>query len=97
MREESDENQRKGTGMNYKLVITRRAEKDLKGVSKEDAAQIHAAIMGLKTDLHGDVKKLVNHVPEFRLRVGGWRVLFEVEKDTIVIARVLDRKDAYRN
>jgi mRNA interferase RelE/StbE len=53
--------------------------------------------MAMKIDLKGDVKKLVNHVPEYRLRVGAWRVLFEIEKDTIVIARVLNRKDAYRN
>jgi mRNA interferase RelE/StbE len=83
--------------MIYKLEITRRAEKELKTISGKETAKIHKAIMALKVDLAGDVKKLVNHVPEYRLRVGNWRVLFAVEKDTIVIARILDRKEAYRN
>ncbi|HEY3319360.1 MAG TPA: type II toxin-antitoxin system RelE/ParE family toxin [Planctomycetota bacterium] len=83
--------------MTYRLEITRRAEKDLKAISEEEAAKIHKAIMALRAGLAGDVKKLVNHVPEYRLRVGSWRVLFAIEKDTIVIARVLDRKEAYRN
>ena len=83
--------------MTYKLVITRRAEKDLEGIPKSDALRIHTAILAMKSDLSGDVKKLVNHVPEYRLRIGDWRVLFAVEIDTIVIARVLNRKEAYRN
>ena len=83
--------------MNYKLEITRRAEKDLKSISKKESVRIHAAIMALKDNLAGDIKKLVNHVPEYRLRVGSLRVLFEIEGDTIVIARIMDRKEAYRN
>jgi len=46
--------------------------------------------------LAGDVKRLTNYTPEFRLRVGDYRVLFEVEGETIVIYRVLHRKDAYQ-
>lgn len=34
--------------------------------------------------------------PEYRLRVGDWRVLFEVERDKIVIYRILHRREAYR-
>jgi mRNA interferase RelE/StbE len=69
----------------------------LKAIAEKESAKIHEAVMALKIGLAGDVKKLVNHVPEYRLRVGSWRVLFEIEKDTIVIARILDRKEAYRN
>ncbi|MEI6232009.1 MAG: type II toxin-antitoxin system RelE/ParE family toxin [Planctomycetota bacterium] len=83
--------------MNFKIVITGRAEKDLKSVPKLAATKIHSAILAMKDNMKGDIKKLVNHVPDYRLKVGDWRVLFEVEHDTIVIARVLNRKDAYRN
>jgi mRNA interferase RelE/StbE len=82
--------------MNYKLEVTRRAEKDLRQIHEKDALRIYKAIMALKAGLTGDVKKLVNHEPEYRLRVGEWRVLFDVEADTIVIGRILDRKEAYR-
>ena len=46
--------------------------------------------------LTGDVKKLTDHTPEYRLRVGDYRVLFEVEGSTVVVYRVLHRKDAYQ-
>jgi mRNA interferase RelE/StbE len=47
---------------------------------------------GLKA---GDVKKLADFTPEYRLRVGDYRVLFEVEESKVVIYRILHRKDAY--
>jgi mRNA interferase RelE/StbE len=44
----------------------------------------------------GDIKRLTNFTPEFRLRVGDWRVLFEAEGDKVTIYRILHRRDAYR-
>jgi mRNA interferase RelE/StbE len=49
----------------------------------------------MKDDLAGDVKHLTNFSPEFRLRVGEYRVLFEVEGNKVLIYRVRHRKDAY--
>ncbi len=47
----------------------------------------------------GDVKKLQgNYPPEFRLRVGDYRVRFtEGDADNLCIHAVKDRKDAYRD
>ena len=42
------------------------------------------------------MKKLTNFTPEYRLRVGNYRVLFEVEGGAVVVYRVLHRKDAYQ-
>jgi mRNA-degrading endonuclease RelE of RelBE toxin-antitoxin system len=36
-------------------------------------------------DLAGDVKRLTNMSPSYRRRVGDWRVLFEIERDMIVV------------
>jgi mRNA interferase RelE/StbE len=44
----------------------------------------------------GDVKKLTNFTPEYRLRVGDNRVLFEVVGNRIIVYRIIHRKDAYR-
>jgi len=49
----------------------------------------------LQDDLAGDVKKLKGGVGEYRLRVGNHRVLFALEKDTIFVYAVRDRKEAY--
>ena len=53
-------------------------------------------IEAMQNDLTGDVKRLTNFTPEYRLRVGDYRVLFEIEGQTVVIYRVLHRKDAYK-
>lgn len=47
-------------------------------------------------DLVGDVKQLANFTPEYRLRVGDYRVLFEIEGNTIVVYGVRHRREAYR-
>ncbi|HEX9653307.1 MAG TPA: type II toxin-antitoxin system RelE/ParE family toxin [bacterium] len=50
----------------------------------------------MENDLRGDVKRLTNHTAEYRLRIGNWRVLFEVEGNTIIIYRIKHRREAYR-
>jgi len=50
----------------------------------------------MSNDLKGDVKRLTNFTPEYRFRVGDYRVLFEVEKETIVIYRIRHRREVYR-
>jgi mRNA interferase RelE/StbE len=45
----------------------------------------------------GDVKRLTSITPEYRLRVGNYRILFEIVKGKkIIIYRVCHRKDAYK-
>ena len=50
----------------------------------------------LQNNLGGDVKQLTNFTPEYRLRVGNYRVLFEVEDDKVIVYRIVHQKDAYR-
>ena len=57
--------------MKYQTFLKSKAIKDLKKISKEDAKKIAAKIKEMENDLHGDVKKLTKHTPEYRLRVGG--------------------------
>ncbi|MBM3838372.1 MAG: hypothetical protein FJ398_10475 [Verrucomicrobia bacterium] len=42
------------------------------------------------------MKRLSNHFPEYRMRAGNWRVLFEVAGDRVVVYRIRHRRDAYR-
>ena len=74
-----------------------RAIKDLKHLQKQDASRIADALERLQSDLAGDVKKLTNCTPEYRLRVGQFRVLFEIENETrIIVYRIVHRREAYR-
>jgi len=50
----------------------------------------------LEEDLAGDVKKLKGSRNECRLRVGDYRVLFELEGRKATVYAAGDRKDIYR-
>lgn len=49
----------------------------------------------MANDLAGDVKRLTDFDPEFRLRVGEFRILFDLEGTTIIVRRVKNRREAY--
>ena len=83
--------------MNYTVELKPRAIKDLKHLQKQDASRIADALERIQSDLTGDVKKLTNFTPEYRLRVGPFRVLFEIEDETqIIVYRIVHRREAYR-
>jgi len=50
----------------------------------------------LQSGLQGDIKRLTGFTPENWLRVGNYRILFEIEEKKIIIYRILHRKDAYK-
>ena len=81
--------------MVYHIEFKPRAIRDLKSIDKSQARRIAEKVALMKDDLAGDVKRLTNFTPEFRLRVGEYRVLFEVEGNKVLIYRVRHRKDAY--
>ncbi|MFH0924282.1 MAG: type II toxin-antitoxin system RelE/ParE family toxin [bacterium] len=82
--------------MKYEIELKPRAIKDLKNVPKPDGKKIVEKLRLLEDGLQGDVKKLTNSDPEYRMRVGDWRVLFEIKGEIIIIYRVRHRKEAYR-
>lgn len=81
--------------MKYKVEFKPRAIKDCRHIDKKIAVVIFSKIESLLNNLQGDVKKLTNFTPEYRLRVGDYRVLFETEGDKIIIYRIKHRKEAY--
>ena len=80
--------------MKYGIEFSRRAVKDLQAINADDRRRIVIKIDALQDDLAGDVKRLTNFTPEYRLRVGSYRVLFEVEGEKLIY-RVKHRRDAY--
>jgi len=59
-------------------------------------ARVLARIEEMSNDLKGDVSRLTDFTPEYRLRVGDYRVLFEIERETIIIYRIRHRREVYR-
>ncbi|HYM19957.1 MAG TPA: type II toxin-antitoxin system RelE/ParE family toxin [Candidatus Kapabacteria bacterium] len=82
--------------MKFEVRITPKAEKDYRSLSANIRTNIYRKMIALEDDLHGDVKKLTNFEPPYRLRVGDYRVLFDVEGTEIVIYRILHRRESYR-
>ncbi len=86
--------------MQYAVVIRRQAQKKLQSLSRSDRARIAEKIyqLGLNPDDPVlDVKRLQSE-PYYRLRVGGWRVIFDRQDAVKVIAieRIKPRGDAYK-
>lgn len=81
--------------MKYKIELKPRAIKDCRHIDKKVAGAIFSKIESLSNNLQGDVKKLANFTPEYRMRVGDYRVLFETEGEKIIIYRIRHRKEAY--
>ena len=63
----------------YKIEFRPRALKDLRKLQLREQQRIALKIAALADDLAGDVKKLTDFTPEYRLRVGDYRVLFDIE------------------
>jgi len=79
-----------------KIEIRKSAIKDLKHISQPFKTKIHSKILELKDFPNvQNIKKLTNFEPAYRLRVGNYRVLFDVIEDIIIIARVLHRQNSY--
>ncbi len=81
--------------MQYNVELRPRAEKDLRNLPKQEQQRVVEKLRLARDDLHGDIKRLVQFQPSYRLRVGDYRVLFEVESNKIVVYRILHRREAY--
>ena len=78
------------------IEIRKSAIKDLKQISEPFKTKIHNKILELKKFPNlQNIKKLTNFEPAYRLRIGDYRVLFDVEDDSLIVGRVLHRKESY--
>ena len=85
--------------MNYKIIFTRSAEKDLAEIPKSHYSNIIAHISQLSGNPRpSGVKKLKGYENNYRIRVAQYRILFEIHDKTItiLIIAISHRKDAYK-
>lgn len=67
---------------NYKIKITKKAEKFIKKQDINTQKRIIKAIMELP---EGDIKKLKGIDSVYRLRIGDFRILFEKDDNKLII------------
>jgi mRNA interferase RelE/StbE len=83
--------------MNYNLVYTRRADKDIKKRDSAVKRHIGAAILKLRSSPLEHSEKLTDtKIGQYRYRIGDYRVIFDIEGKDIVILRVGHRRGIYR-
>ena len=76
------------------ITYSKQALKTIMLMDKKTKQRIKAAIESLPA---GDIKPLQGYNGYFRLRVGGWRIIFTYpDKDKLMIAKVAPRGGAYK-
>lgn len=81
--------------MRYRIAVAEAAKAQLRALPKEIRRNIGHRINLLAEDLAGDVKKLHTKQALYRLRVGEYRVLFQIADGAVEIYAVKQRKNAY--
>ncbi len=72
------------------------AIKELSKLERNLSSRIYKKVTSLRENFNSaDIKRLQNS-DLFRLRIGDYRVLFEIEKDTIIILKIGNRKNIYK-
>ena len=82
-------------GQRYQIEYGPSALDDLDGLPARERAQVLRKIERLELGLHGNIKRLHKAEAMYRLRMGDFRILFDVEGGVIVIRRIGNRKDVY--
>ncbi len=82
----------------YTIEFTRSAEKDLRKLDRQIIPRVLSAIEDLQTDPRPvQSRKLVGSDHTHRIRVGDYRVIYNIEDTLLVVSieRIRHRKDAY--
>ena len=83
----------------FELKIKKTALKDLNNLDNEIFIKIDKAILSLKENSHPiQSQKLKGKTNQYRLRLGNYRILYEINKITksITIYRIKHRQSAYK-
>lgn len=76
------------------IKFSKSAIKTISAMDSKTKQRIKAAIKGIP---EGDIKPLQGYYGYFRLRVGGWRIIFTYPgKDKLMIAKIAPRGGAYK-
>jgi mRNA interferase RelE/StbE len=82
-------------GQRYQIEYGPSALADLDDLPARERVQVLRKIERLEHGLHGNIKHLHDAEAAYRLRMGDYRILFDVADDVILIRRIGNRKDVY--
>jgi len=81
----------------YKVIFTQRALKDLENIDKETQNRIATKLKEYSKEPLRYARRLVSpKIGAYRFRVGDYRVIFDIDRENIVILRIGHRKSIYK-
>ncbi|UCF91289.1 MAG: type II toxin-antitoxin system RelE/ParE family toxin [Desulfobacterales bacterium] len=86
--------------MSYRIEVKRSAAKALKKIPKADRKRIADKIDSLaEGPPNPDTTKMKGNNPFHKIRVGDYRIIYEIQEDVllILVVKIGHRKDIYRN
>ena len=82
--------------MEFKLVYTKRAVRDIQGLAQQMKKRIKVALERfVQNPFHFSKKLTEPDIGTYRFRVGDYRIIFDIEDDEVVILRIGHRKNIY--
>lgn len=86
----------------YRLLLaSRRVQKDLDRLDRPVVERVWKAVQVLKQNPQPPAACKLRHpaIGEYRLRVGAWRVFYDIDEEhrAIIILRVMHQREAYRS
>jgi mRNA interferase RelE/StbE len=81
----------------YKIILVKRAVKDLEKLNEDVKVRIKENLKVLVNDPIGNSRKLSNPlIGSYRFRIGDYRVIFDIDDDKVIVLRIGHRKDIYK-
>ena len=85
--------------MAYIIIFSTEAKKDVEKLDSQVKKRLKKTLeeISLSSDVKSLAKRLINFDDaDYRLRVGDYRVTFDLQDKVIAIVRIRHRKDVYR-
>jgi len=84
--------------MAQRVIFSDEARADIRAIDRDTALRLLEALARFLQTEAGNVKQLQGFdPPQYRLRVGAWRLIFRKSGlETIEVVRVRNRREAYR-
>ncbi len=85
--------------MKYAVILKPSVKKQLKRLDRKQAERILAKVYALAEDPFPNASDSLSNQAAYRLRVGDYRVIYEVQKQEVRIwvIRIQHRREVYKN
>jgi len=84
--------------MNYELIFSRQAAKFIQKLSDDDKNRFREVFEKLSENPYSfPYKKIRGKERMYRIRVGKYRVLYQISGKTIIVIKINTREKAYKN